>query len=216
MLPGTHIPDTAIPNGEQDKVSIDPRSLGIGLTPCERALNEFAWPASLHSIWPAIYRLGIRDDRSSGRFLDALQVADVNLSEGRPFDFAAETAQLLGTVAAIVFPVFDEFGETIDVAAWHPKSGALALWRGAACMLGEQHIQAPRLGEPLLVHETPLDWLRAGRRGVFIIDPQRAAPLLRLSQPLGVKCEAHGRRLRQELTVAAPRIVVASNARAAA
>jgi hypothetical protein len=66
------------------------------------------------------------------------------------------------------------------------------------------------------VHENPLDWLRAGRRGVCIVDPQRAAPLLRLSEPLGVTREAYGRRLRQALTPPAPRIVVASNARAAA
>jgi hypothetical protein len=39
---------------------------------------------------------------------------------------------------------------------------------------------------------------------------------LRLGEPLGVKREAHGRRLRQALTIPAPRIVVASNARAAA
>ena len=146
-----------------------------------------------------------------------LQVADVNPCEGGHFEFAAESGLLLGTVASIVFPAFDELGETIDVAAWHPESGALALWRGVASMLGAENVFAPRLGEPLLVHDTALDWLRGGRRGVFIVDPQRAAPLLRFSEPLGVKCESHGRRLRQALTIPAPRIVVASNnARAAA
>jgi hypothetical protein len=220
MLPGEFDANTdAIPSEliqEEPVEAIDFRLAGIGMSACERALNQFSWPAALHPIWPTIYRLGIRDDRASGRFLDALQVADVIFLEGERFDFAAEVGALRGTVAAIAFPLFDECGDLVDLAAWNVDGGRLALWRGVASMLGAENIFAPRLGQPLLVHETPLDWLRAGRRGVFIVDPQRAAPLLRLAEPLGVKREAHGRSLRQVLTIPAPRIVVASNARAAA
>ena len=167
MLPGTHIPDIANIPSEQGSPPINPLSLGVGLNACQRALNELGWPASLHSIWPTIRQLGIRDDRSSGRFLDMLQVADVNPCEGGHFEFAAESGLLLGTVASIVFPAFDELGETIDVAAWHPENSALALWHGVASMLGAENIFAPRLDEPLLVHETALDWLCGGRRGVL-------------------------------------------------
>jgi hypothetical protein len=216
MLPGTHISDIANIPSEQDGAPTDPRFAGVGLNECERALNEFGWPAALHPIWPTIYRLGVRDDRASGRFLDALQVTDVIFLESERFDFAAEVGALRGTVAAIAFPVFDEFGEIIDLAVWNVDGGKLALWRGVASMLGAENVFAPRLGQPLLAHETPLEWLRAGRRGVVVVDPQRAAPLLRLAEPLGVKREAHGRSLRQALTIPAPRIVVASNARAAA
>jgi len=147
---------------------------------------------------------------------DALQSSDLLFRPAGRFNLAREVGAVFGLVSAIIIPVHDETGDLVDLAAWNPDDAALALWRGMASMLGAENIFAPRFGEPLLVHETPLDWLRAGRHGVYIVDPQRAAPLLRLSEPLGVAGEAHGRRLRQALTIPAPRIVVASNARAAA
>jgi len=157
---------------------IDLRRLGLGLNACERALTEFGSPAVLHPLWPALRRLGIRDDRASGRFLDALQIADVNPSGSGRFDFAAETGLKRSTFAAVVFPVFDDLGETIDVAAWDHEGGALALWLGVACLLGEEHICGPRLEhDGLTVHPDALAWLRSGRTGVVVIDPQRALAL---------------------------------------
>ena len=66
-----------------------------------------------------------------------------------------------------------------------------------------------------IVHETPLEWLQAGREGVFVIDPQGASPLLRMVEPLAVKRPEFGRQLLSALTIRAPRIVVAENRRAA-
>jgi len=207
------------PNGldEQGEASIDPRWLGFDLNACERALNEFGWPAVLHPLWSDLRRLGIRDDHASGRFLDALAGADVNPLPGRRFDFAAEVGLMRGTVAALVFPVFDEFGEIIDVAAWNPNGGALALWRGAACMLGEQNIRAPRIEhDGLTVHRDALAWLRAGRRGVVVIDPQRARWLLAEEQ-LVVDDAGFGRRLRDALRLPMPQVfMLTSDARRAA
>jgi hypothetical protein len=82
-------------------------------------------------------------------------------------------------------------------------------------MLGQDNLHGWRLGEPLIIHETPLEWLQAGREGVFVIDPQRASPLLRLVEPLGVKRPEFGRQLQAALTIRAPRIVVAAQRRAA-
>jgi len=202
---------------EQDSAPIDPRLVGLGLNACERALLDCC-PVVLHNAtYSKLFALGVHGAGVTGRGLfDALEVADVLFRPASPFDFAREVGAVFRLVAAIIIPVHDEAGDLVDLAAWNPDDGALALWHGVAAMLGAENIFAPRFSEPLLVHETPLDWLRAGRRGVFIIDPQRAAPLLRLGEPLGVKREAHGRRLRQALTIPAPRIVVASNARAAA
>jgi hypothetical protein len=206
-----HSPD------EQDGAPIDPLSLGVGLNACQKALNLFSWPAPLTPIWEVLRALGIRDDRSSGRFLDALQVADVNPCEGGRFEFAAEAGLRRGTVAAIVWPIFDEFGETVDVAAWHPKSGALDLWCGAACLLGEQNISVPRIEhDGVRVHPSALAWLRAGRTGVYVVDSERARWRL-AGETLVVDDVAFGRRLRDALRLPEPQIfVTTADARRAA
>ena len=202
---------------EQDGAPIDSRLVGVGLNERERALNECCWPLVPHPLYSSLFALGIHGEGVSGHgAFDALQVADVIFRPGGRFEFSRDVREMRGHVAGVIIPVRDECGDLLDLAAWNVDGGKLALWRGVASMLGAENIFAPRLGEPLLVHETPLDWLRAGRRGVYIVDLQRAAPLLRLSEPLGVAREAHGRRLRQALAIPAPRIVVASNARAAA
>jgi hypothetical protein len=221
MLPGAFDANTvtATPELFQEEPSeeIDFRLAGVGLNEIEGVLNEWCWPLVLHLLSSTLFALGILGYGVNGRgAFDALHVADVIFRPGRLFDFSREVRELRGHVAGVIIPVRDECGDLVDLAAWNVDGGSLALWRGAASMLGAENIFAPRLGDPLLVHETPLDWLRAGRRGVYIIDPQRAAPLLRLGEPLGVTREAHGRRLRQALTIPSPRIVVASNARAAA
>jgi hypothetical protein len=66
------------------------------------------------------------------------------------------------------------------------------------------------------MHETALDWLRADREGVVVVDPQRASPLLRMVEPLGVRRASFGRRVHEAMTIAPPRIVVASTKRASA
>ena len=55
--------------------------------------------------------------------------------------------------------------------------------------------------EGLEVHPTPLEWLRAGCHGVVILDPAKAAPLLRRAAPLQASSVAHGRVLRKILDV---------------
>ena len=131
------------------------------------------------------------------------------------FKFARDVRDASEAVAAIIFPAPDELGQLIDLAAWDPETGRLALWLGRVSMLGQDNLYGCRLGEPLMVHETSLEWLQAGREGVFIIDPQRASLLLRMVEPLGVKRPEFGRQLQAALTIRAPRIVVATQRRAA-
>jgi hypothetical protein len=131
------------------------------------------------------------------------------------FEFARYARDASEAVAAIVFAAPDELGQLIDLAAWEPETGRLALWLGRVSMLGQDNLYGWRVGDPLTVPETPLEWLQAGREGVCVIDPQRASPLLRMVEPLGVKRPAFGRQLQATLTIRAPRIVVAAQRRAA-
>jgi hypothetical protein len=127
------------------------------------------------------------------------------------FEFARDVMDASGAVVPIVFPAPDDLGQLLDLAAWDPDSGRLALLLGRVAMLGQDNLYGWRLGEPLAMHETPLEWLKANREGVFVIDPQRASPLLRRVEPLGVQGASFGRMMRERLIVGAPRIVVAEN-----
>ncbi len=131
------------------------------------------------------------------------------------FEFARDARDASGAVVALVFRAPDDLPAPLDLAAWEPQTGRLALWLGRVSMLGQDNLYGWRVGAPLVVHETPLEWLQAEREGVFIIDPQRASPLLRMVEPLGVKRPEFCRRLQSALTIRAPRIVVAENRGAA-
>jgi hypothetical protein len=81
---------------------------------------------------------------------------------------------------ACILPAFDGEG-LADLVAWSPRSGRIASRLGIAALLGEGQAEraATNLaGAPLPVWRTPLDWLRAARRGVVIVDRPRAAHLL--------------------------------------
>jgi hypothetical protein len=128
------------------------------------------------------------------------------------FDFAEEVGGE-GAVPAFVFLAFDELGEPADLVAWAPREKRLAAWFGASSLLGAEELWTPRLTKEgaLAVFETPLGWLRAGREGVVVIDPRRAAPTLRLAEPLVAESIEHGEKLRRVLKVKPPRVYVAKS-----
>ncbi len=137
--------------------------------------------------------------------------AFVAFDRRRPlFDFAADAGDE-GAASAFVFLALDEEGETADLVAWAPQENRLAAWFGASPLLGAENLWAPRLTKEraLAVFESPLGWLRAGREGVVVIDPQRAAPLLRHAEPLVAESIDHGQRLRRRLAARPPRVYVA-------
>jgi hypothetical protein len=106
---------------------------------------------------------------------------------------------------AHVFPAFDSDG-LADVVAWSPKSGRIASRLGIASMLGEEQVaRASGASKPLLVWHDPVGWLRAGRRGVVILEPEVAAARL-ASLPAVAEDDAHARHLRSVLKVPPPRI----------
>ena len=82
---------------------------------------------------------------------------------------------------ALTFVCFDR-DEPIDVCAWQPKTGEMATYSGRAIFLGdEDDVFNPATwfdGGDLLIHASPLDWLKADREGVVILDMARAGPQL--------------------------------------
>jgi len=143
----------------------------------------------------------------------AVAGADVVFDDhSRLFDFGSERPDEI-TSPAIVILARSNFGDEADLVAWSPRSGCLAAWLGAASMLGEQNALAARLGDPALdVHENPLSWLIAGRRGVVIVDPIRARPTLECATPLRAASVRHGLTLRKALTIPSPNIFVSRKA----
>lgn len=117
----------------------------------------------------------------------------------------SEKAELAYTVL-----VRDVCGDLIDIVAWQPTAGRLATWLGRAGLLGAEQLYGPRLEGVLAVQESPLDWLRAFRNGVVVIDEQRAAGWLRDAEPLAVSSVEHGRHLKQILTPRQTRIFVSA------
>jgi hypothetical protein len=103
-----------------------------------------------------------------------------------------------------------------DLVAFDAR-GSVGRWLGRAVLLGEQMRFFPRVESPALrVFADPWEWLRGERRGVVVLDQGRARWRL-AGDVLAVDEPAFGRRVRDELRLPEPRILVASkNARRAA
>jgi hypothetical protein len=117
-----------------------------------------------------------------------------------------------------VFLVEDSVGP-IDVVAWQPQAQRIGSWRGLAWGLGQDRAYDARIGhdDALPVWRSPLDWLRADRRGIVILRPGLAGHFLDDAGPLLAEDPEHGRELKRALARPGPRILVrASNLRRAA
>lgn len=129
--------------------------------------------------------------------------------DGGSFEFAryVQGGEPADVLSAFVFLLFDDDGQPADLAAWRPDGG-LALWRDAVWALGQEQVGLPRMGEPLRVHDGVLDWLRAGREGIVVVNHAVAAWALRTTGTLAVETRQDADRLRKALTVPPPPIVV--------
>jgi hypothetical protein len=204
-------PISDVPNG----CPIDPRTLGLGLlTGIEEEFLGCAPLVCSESAWSALWRLGVRGSAITGRdAFDGIAIEPVVFHSECRFEFSKYMPGNQANSAAII-PARDEYGELVDLAAWNHETDTLALRRGAAPALGLENATRPPTNRPLLVHETVLGWLRAGREGLVIIDPSRAARALD-GTTLAVRSVAFGRRLRETMTIE-PQIVVARQRRRAA
>jgi hypothetical protein len=98
-----------------------------------------------------LWGLGIRETAG-------LYVEPVLLLPNNRFELARYARDASEAIPAAVFAAPDELGQLIDLAAWEPETGHLALGLGRVSMLGEDTLHGWRLGDPLMAHETALEW----------------------------------------------------------
>ena len=113
---------------------------------------------------------------------------------------------------------FDEFGAG-DIVFWHWPTGRVTTWYGRAFALGEEVINNPGTYSfdcALNIFAGPVDWLRAKRDGIVVLDWTRAfdrlrdAPRIALAESLVPKYERYMRPAHM------PKLFVISNKRRAA
>jgi hypothetical protein len=129
--------------------------------------------------------------------------------DGPRFDFAADLPadQDDQVVSAMVLLTLDEDTYPVDLIAWTTKPYRIGSWLGATPILGAENLPAPRLGKGLTVFPTPLDWLKAERDGVVIVDPAEARWVL-IDEQLVVRDVAFARDLREKLSLPTPKIAI--------
>lgn len=81
------------------------------------------------------------------------------------------------------------FEEAEDVVFWQPRRGAIATYAGRAFALGEAAIDNPgtyAFDCALNIFDDPLEWLRAKRDGIVVLDWKRAFERLREAPGIAV------------------------------
>jgi hypothetical protein len=203
----------------------DPRMIGLDLTPSEAALLD-CLPVVLHGPTHAkLFGLGIHGLAvTGGGLFNALHVEAVCFLPSGRFEFARHMRDQTGHVLAVIIPALDEFGETANLVAWVPDTGVVATQHGAVCILGEEALGEEAVDGPdadgeededgLRVFPTPLEWLRAGRRGVVILNASAgwrfntSVSWRFAGRKLIVANTDFGRRLRAMLRMPEPRVYV--------
>jgi hypothetical protein len=130
-----------------------------------------------------------------------LRASQVRFLENETFKFAEDGDR------ALVFRVFD-CGTQVDLVAWSHRQKQLATWRGFAFALGQDNISNTATyfaGSALHVHRTPLDWLKADRFGICIVQPRFAYAHLGNVPRLICPDETHARELETWLQPPKPR-----------
>lgn len=136
---------------------------------------------------------------------------------GRRFEFTQYSRGAFLNVAAYVVPALDRELAISDLVAFSCSNAPfVSAWLGRVGMLGEEQLDDARLAQPLRVWSSTLDWLRADREGVVVVDPVRAAPMLRDAGPLVVGSSIERNRLADVMAVRLPRIEIEAPERRAA
>jgi hypothetical protein len=188
------------------------RMFGVGANEYERELSDCTLICCDRDLHAKLFALGIRNFRGRD-FFDNLQSETVVFLDGGRFEFSKHLRNAAGSERAVIFPCKGALGDIVDLAAWQPDTGRLSIWHGRAAMLGRENILAPRLDGPLKTFATALEWLKAGRTGIVIVDAKRASDLL-VGVTLAAADTEYGQTLSVILARPAPPIVVARRARA--
>lgn len=143
------------------------------------------------------------DPGSTGFCLSATAV----VFEGDRFELSEDMPDRPAT-RAYILPVLDIEFRLIDLCAFRPRESMQATWLGRASLLGEYNAPFALRDGPLHIHSTVLDWLRADRSGVVVLDPVMAAGTLRLAGPIAAPDWAVAAQLHDSLTTPPPKILV--------
>jgi len=168
---------------------------------CSAILTEIL-ECALVTIEPRIHAelfgLGVRWRGVIGEdFFGALRLEAIVAADDGKFEFAKYDMSGRPAARAFLFGCYDRLSDLADIAAWQPEADTIRLLQGSVAMLGEHLIDIPRVA-PLQVFSSPLQWLRADRAGVYIIDPRRAAAMLEF-HTVAAADEPAGRALRAQL-----------------
>jgi hypothetical protein len=102
----------------------------------------------------------------------------------------------------------EDHGDVTDLIAWNPVTGELANWCGHAFCLGDlDEVLNPATyiwGGALWVHETPLEWLLADRRGIVILRPELCSVYLAHVPGIAVPTVEFGSRVKRWLQPSPP------------
>jgi hypothetical protein len=141
----------------------------------------------------------------------AIKRAFVEFLPGNRFAFEDESVSGV-VVDALIVVGHDQTGDPVDLIAFD-LNGHFASWLGVP-MLGIENAHAPRMSEGLSVFRHPIQWLASFRKGVVILDHNRARHFLENAGRLVVSDADQGRHLMAAMTFK-PQILIQS-ARAAA
>ncbi len=96
----------------------------------------------------------------------------------RRFEFVRHDEMAGEGVSALIVLALDAYGDPIDLVSFrNGPAPFIGSWLGRVGLLGEESLWRTRA--LLAVHATPLDWLRAERRGVCVVDPVCTSSTLR-------------------------------------
>jgi hypothetical protein len=111
---------------------------------------------------------------------------------------------------ALTFVTFNA-REPIDLIAWHPRTGKIGSYTGAATFLGDEDDAINpgtwSCGGDLIIHATPLEWLQHEREGLVIINFKRAATALRNAKSIFCEDINAARKLRPAIRAASKPLV---------
>jgi hypothetical protein len=130
-----------------------------------------------------------------------LRAGRVRFLDDNAFEFADDGDR------ALIFRVFD-CGCEIDLVAWSHRQKQIATWRGVAFALGQDAIFNPAtyfMGGALRVHRTALDWLKADREGICIVQPRFAYSQLRHVERMLFSNKVYGVQVKRWLQPPEPR-----------
>ncbi len=158
--------------------------------------------------------LALAGDRFGGGFCIARDRI-VPHAAARRFEFGRHDPVAGEGVSALIVLALGEDGDPVDLVAFHGGPAPfVGSWLGRAGLLGAENLWRAR--DILVVHADPLSWLRAGRDGVVVVDPVRAAPMLRDAGAMEVGTHTERRRLLDLMAVRPPPVRVRADERRAA